>query len=378
MADGGSISLDRPFYLPHEIGEKRDPLSRQIVDLRQLEQQDPFLDDFRPKQKSKELLPDILPLQTLPTETEPVDFDRSFFMQPQAKLQSPPQEVAKPVLPLPDPEPMDIPKATISQVENKPLIGAHRSPPIAPPPQSELSKMFQGTVNMLGAVWARVVDDIYETRALGHENTQQILETHVKKRNHINEEFFKKIDEVHENSKKEETWSYLFNLTEFLLISAGIIGGAGLMAAGAYQPGAQMIIGSLLSMGSFALKQMNYNSTYVGALALSGACLTGLGMRQGFAHFGDLAKTLGAINETALNLSHTFMNYVHLGSQKTRNLMERDNNELNIDRLKNRDDIQKTVGSFKMEDLIELSKAASEQIRMKGEVISRILLGSKS
>lgn len=378
MADGGSISLDRPFYLPHEIGEKRDPFSRQIVDLRQLEQQDPFVDDFRPKQKSKELLPDILPLQTLPTETEPVDFDRSFFMQPQAKLQSPPQEVAKPVLPLPDPEPMDIPKATISQVENKPLIGAHRSAPIAPPPQSELSKMFQGTVNMLGAVWARVVDDIYETRAMGHENTQGILETHVKKRNHINEEFFKKIDEVHENSKKEETWSYLFNLTEFLLISTGIIGGAGLMAAGAYQPGAQMIIGSLLSMGSFALKQMNYNSTYVGALALSGACLTGLGMRQGFAHFGDLAKTLGAINETALNLSHTFMNYVHLGSQKTRNLLERDNNELNIDRLKNRDDIQKTVGSFKMEDLIELSKAAAEQIRMKGEVISRILLGSKS
>ena len=393
------VLFDRSFYLPHESQGKVNPSNRQFVDPRELDQ-DAFLDDFRPKQKNpKELLPHIQVLDELPTETEHIDFDRPFYMQSKETLEAPQKQMEKPVLPLPEPEPLELaevkPEATGWQaatpqsadtIPEKPLIGIHRSEPKAEV-GSDLPQMFKGTVNMLGAIWARVVDDLYETRAAGNEHTNETLQTFAKKRNHINQEFYKNIDKVHENCKKEETWSYLYNIVEFLLISTGMIGGMGLIATGVNTGsintvyyGLEMMAGSALSMGSFALKQLGYDAKYVGALGLSGALLSGWGLKQGFAIFGngDLAKTLASINDAALHLSKSFMSYVQLGAQKTRNLLEGSNNELNIERLKNRDDIQKTVGSFKMEDLIELSKAAAEQIRMKGEIISRILIGSKT
>ena len=86
---------------------------------------------------------------------------------------------------------------------------------------------------------------------------------------------------------------------------------------------------------------------------------------------------LQEVGETALQLSSTLTKYMQLGSQRIQHELESANNTLSVERLKNRDDIQKTIGGLKMEDLIELSKAASEQIRMKGEIITRILLGSR-
>jgi hypothetical protein len=399
MADGSTILFDRPFYLSNEPQGKVNPLNRHFVDPKELEQ-DAFLDEFRPKQKNaKELLPHIQVLDELPTKTETIDFDRPFYMQSKETLQAPPKQMEKPSLPLPEPEPMEIaetqPQATLQQVTplqsaemtlEKPVIGVHRDEPKVEA-ESDLPQMFKGFVNMLGAAWAHIVDDIYKTRAAGHERTNETLQTYLKKRNHINQDFFENIDKIHENSKKEETWSFMYNIVEFLLISTGLIGGMGLVAAGVNMGeintvyyGLEMMAGSVLSMGSFALKQLGYSAQYVGALGLSGALLTGWGIKQGFAVFGNnnLTKTLAAINDGALQLSKTFMNYVRLGTQKTKLSLEGSNNELNIERLKNYDDIHKTVGSFKMEDLIELSRAASEQMRMKGEIISRILIGSKT
>ena len=145
MADGGAVLFDRPFSLPRESQGKVNSLTnRQFVDPREFER-NPFLDDFRPKQKHpKELLPHIPVLDERPTETGPVDFDRTLFMQSKETLEAPPKQTEKPVLPLPEPKPLELaeikPEATGWQIAtpqsadtppDKPIIGIHRTSPKA-------------------------------------------------------------------------------------------------------------------------------------------------------------------------------------------------------------------------------------------------------
>nr|NGX51095.1 hypothetical protein [Chlamydiota bacterium] len=246
---------------------------------------------------------------------------------------------------------------------------------------------FKRSLNQLGAMWAEVIDDIYETRASGLEATSKILKTHVKERNRINQEFYKLIDEVHANTKKEDTFSFIYNLVEFFLISTGMIGGAGLVAFGlnsgslpAAYYGLEMMAGSGLSMGSFALKQLGYDPKYVAALALGGALLTGFGLKQGFAVFAreGLAKTLSAISSGAFTINNAVSTHMDLGSQKTKSLLEGRSNELTIERVKTRDDLKKALGAFKMEGHSDLVRAASKQMETEEKVKSRILQNSKT
>jgi hypothetical protein len=80
MANDGAITFDRPFYSSNAPQGEVNPL---IVDPKGLEQ-DACVDDFCPKQKTpKELLPHIQVLdELLPTKTDPINFDRPFYMQP--------------------------------------------------------------------------------------------------------------------------------------------------------------------------------------------------------------------------------------------------------------------------------------------------------
>lgn len=385
MSETRAIAFDHPFYLSKETQKKVNPWERSFVDPQELDK-DPWLDSFEPQQKaSKQLFPVIEPKAFLPTETESVDFDKPFYMAPQEKLASPLPLTDKPVLPLPELEPLEM--------ELTPIAKAHANQEVLTQTDADLTQMFEGTVNMLGLIWAHIVDDIYKTRQSGHEHTADTLQTYVKKREKINEDFFDNVEKVHENFKTNETWSFLYNVVEFLTISTGLIGGIALISGGQFYPGGQMLAGSALSMGSFALKQMKYDAKYVAALGISGAVMTGWGMNKGLKIesiknlFQNITKSkfdtdkifdkLQEVGETALQLSSTLTKYMQLGSQKIQHQLESANNTLGVERLKNRDDIQKTIGGLKMDDLIELSKAASEQMRMKGEIVTRILLGSR-
>ena len=300
-------------------------------------------------QAQNPLFPQVKAKNELPETPSTPDFNTNSFSSSK-------KNVSKPTLPRPEP-----------------LYNLNKRKNFTPD-QSE--KIFGSFMNMQGAIYAKLVDSIYDTRMVGQAHQMGTLEAVHKNQKKTQMEQFELLKETLKNAKSQETWSMVSDLIKYFGAGIGLVAAVGFSAAGGGNLNAALMAGgSALSMGSLYMSKhdKDYDKILTWGMTILGSCMSGYGMTKGLSLIAsELPQTLSTVQTTAFN----FMNFLteRKGIQAKADGMgiKAKANDLKFKQDNDTNTLQKMIGGFKFNELSTMASGAADAQKMRNEVISRI------